>query len=90
MGAYTWQQQQDKKTLRRINTLIESAVRSPFDGIGKPEPSAGNLAGYWSRRIEEAHRLVYRVTDTQLIVLACRFDYGNSRMPSNSGIISFI
>lgn len=75
--AYTWWQGQDKKTLRRINTLIEAAVRDPFDGIGKPEPLVGNLAGYWSRRIDGAHRLVYRATDTELVVIACRFHYGD-------------
>jgi toxin YoeB len=74
-AAYTWWQGQDKKTLRRINTLIESALRSPFEGIGKPEPLVGNLSGYWSRRIDEAHRLVYRATDNELVILACRFHY---------------
>ena len=54
--AFTWWQGQDKKTLKRINTLIEAAARNPFEGIGKPEPLAGNLSGYWSRRIDESHR----------------------------------
>ncbi len=74
--AYLYWQGQDKKTLKRINALIEAASREPFSGIGKPEPLKGNLSGYWSRRIDETHRLVYRVTDQALIVIACRFHYG--------------
>lgn len=73
--AYVWWQTQDRKTLKRINTLIEAAAREPFAGLGKPEPLVGNLAGYWSRRIDGAHRLVYRATDTELVVIACRFHY---------------
>ena len=61
---YTYWQTQDKKTLRRINTLIEAAAREPFAGIGKPEPLLGNLAGYWSRRIDETHRLVAHINPT--------------------------
>ena len=72
---YTYWQGQDKKTLKRINTLIEAAVREPFTGIGKPEPLLGNLAGYWSRRIDETHRLVYAVDDADLDVVACRGHY---------------
>jgi toxin YoeB len=73
---YTYWHGQDHKTLKRINLLIESAAREPFEGIGKPEPLVSNLSGYWSRRIDEAHRLVYRATDEALIVLACRYHYG--------------
>lgn len=73
--AYVWWQSQDRKTLKRINTLIHAAAREPFAGLGKPEPLVGNLAGYWSRRIDGAHRLVYRATDTELVVIACRFHY---------------
>jgi toxin YoeB len=58
-----------------INRLIKDAAREPFAGIGKPEPLRGNLAGYWSRRIDDSHRLVYRATDTELVVIACRFHY---------------
>ena len=72
---YTYWQGQDKKTLKRINTLIEAAVREPFAGIGKPEPLMGNLAGYWSRRIDGTHRLVYAVDDADLDVVACRGHY---------------
>ena len=71
----TYWQGQDKKTLKRINTLIEAARRDPFIGIGKPEPLLGNLVGYWSRRIDETHRLVYCADDTDIDVVACRGHY---------------
>ena len=73
--AYCWWQTQDKKTLKRINNLLDSAARTPFEGIGKPEPLVGNLSGYWSRRIDESNRLVYRATDETVVVIACRFHY---------------
>ncbi|HDR2787168.1 Txe/YoeB family addiction module toxin [Enterobacter sp. RHBSTW-00175] len=72
---YLWWQQQDKKTLRRINKLIEDAKRHPFDGLGKPEPLKGNLSGYWSRRINDTDRLVYGVTDSAITILMCRYHY---------------
>jgi len=72
---YTYWQGQDKKTLKRINILIEAAVRDPFSGIGKPEPLLGNMAGYWSRRIDDVHRLVYAVDDSDIDVIACRGHY---------------
>ena len=72
---YTYWQGQDRKTLKRINTLIEAAARDPFHGIGKPEGLLGNLSGYWSRRIDETHRLVYRATDDALVVIACWYHY---------------
>ncbi len=72
---YTYWQGQDKKTLKRINALIEAVTREPFTGIGKPEPLLGNLAGYWSRRIDDMHRLVYTVEDADLDVIACRGHY---------------
>jgi toxin YoeB len=55
--------------------LITDAAREPFAGIGKPGPLRGNLSGYWSRRIDDTHRLVYRATDTELVIIACRFHY---------------
>jgi toxin YoeB len=73
--AYLYWQKQDKKTLKRINLLINAAVSDPFTGIGKPEPLRGELSGYWSRRIDETNRLVYRATDTELVIIACRFHY---------------
>jgi toxin YoeB len=72
---YIHWQGQDKKTLRRINLLIESARRDPFAGIGKPEPLVGNLSGYWSRRVDDDHRLVYAADDDELVVIACRGHY---------------
>lgn len=72
-----WQGQNKKtrKTLERINLLIEAARRDPFAGIGKPEPLLGNLAGYWSRRVDDTHRLVYAVDDANFDVIACRGHY---------------
>ena len=72
---YLWWQSQDKKTLRRINKLIEEAQRTPFSGLGKPEPLRGNLSGFWSRRINDADRLVYSVSDELLIIIQCRLHY---------------
>lgn len=74
---YLYWQAQDKKTLKRINMLVTEAIRDPFVGTGKPEPLVGNLSGYWSRRIEQNNRLVYRATDEDLVVLACRYHYGD-------------
>lgn len=74
-AAYLYWQDQDKKTLKRLNSLITAAARDPFTGIGKPEPLRGELSGYWSRRIDEANRLVYRATDAELVIIACRFHY---------------
>ncbi len=73
--AYVWWQGQDRKTLKRINTLIDAVCREPFAGIGKPEPLAGNLAGLWSRRIDEMHRLVYEANELTVTIVACRFHY---------------
>ena len=76
-NMYLYWQEQDKKTLKRINLLIEAARREPFNGTGKPEPLLGNLSGYWSRRIDDVHRLIYRATDDDLIIIACRFHYAD-------------
>ena len=72
---YVYWQNQDKRTLKRINTLIKEALRAPFTGIGKPEPLKGNLSGFWSRRIDETHRLVYMVDDDALTIISCRYHY---------------
>lgn len=72
---YLYWQGQDRKTLKRINLLINDTCRSPFEGIGKPEPLKHHLAGYWSRRIDETNRLVYRATDNEIIIISCRFHY---------------
>ena len=76
-GDYLYWQGQDKKTLKRINLLLTEAAREPFVGTGKPEPPVGNLSGYWSRRIDQTHRLVYRADDDDLVVLQCRYHYGD-------------
>ena len=74
-STYVYWQTQDKKTLKRVNNLIDAACREPFEGIGKPEPLVGNLAGYWSRRIDDVNRLVYAVDDGDITVISCRFHY---------------
>ena len=72
---YLYWQGQDKKTLKRINKLIRGAQRSPFEGIGKPEPLKENLTGFWSRRIDDTHRLVYAVDNHQITIISCRYHY---------------
>jgi toxin YoeB len=72
---YLYWQGQDKKTLRRINGLIADTLRTPFSGLGKPEPLRENLAGLWSRRIDDTNRLVYAVDDDHLTIIACRYHY---------------
>ncbi len=72
---YQYWQNQDQKTLKRINALIKDCLRHPFEGIGKPEPSRENLAGFWSRRIDASNRLVYCVQDGELAIIACRYHY---------------
>lgn len=66
---------ENKKMLDRLQRLILETAKNPFGGIGKPEPLRGNLKGYWSRRINDEHRLVYKVTDTQIIIVACKYHY---------------
>lgn len=72
---YVYWQGQDRKTLKRIILLIQDALRHPFEGVGKPEPLRENLAGFWSRRIDESNRLVYAVEGDDLAVIACRYHY---------------
>jgi len=72
---YLFWQTQDRKTLKRINKLIRETLRTPFDGIGKPEPLKGSLSGYWSRRIDTSNRLVYAVDDHMLVIISCRYHY---------------
>jgi toxin YoeB len=72
---YVYWQSQDRKTLKRINKLINDSKRSPFEGIGKPEPLKENLSGFWSRRIDETNRLVYAVSDSYLSIISCRYHY---------------
>ena len=72
---YLYWQARDKKTLKRINALLKDIDRNAFAGTGKPEPLKGNLSGWWSRRIDEAGRLVYKVKDGQVIILQCGGHY---------------
>lgn len=72
---YLYWQTQDKKTLKKVNALIKDIERGYFDGIGKPEPLKGDLSGFWSRRIDDTNRLVYRVRDGILEILSCRKHY---------------
>lgn len=72
---YLYWQGQEKKTLKRINALIRSAQRTPFEGIGKPEALRENLAGFWSRRIDDSNRLVYEVSDSDIAIISCRYHY---------------
>ena len=72
---YVYWQTQDRKTLKRINALILATMRSPFNGIGKPEPLKESLSGFWSRRIDDTNRLVYSVAGSELAIVACRYHY---------------
>ena len=74
---YLYWLEQDKKTLRRINKLITDIERNGYDGIGNPEPLIGNYSGYWSRRIDEKNRLVYRVLNDTIEIVQCRTHYGD-------------
>lgn len=72
---YLYWQIQDKKTLKRINSLVKDIERNHFEGIGKPEPLKENLSGFWSRRIDDKNRLVYRIKDGVLEIASCKGHY---------------
>lgn len=72
---YLWWQQNDKSVARKINALIRDIGRSPFEGLGKPEPLKHNLAGFWSRRITDEHRLVYQMDGPEIVIAQCRYHY---------------
>ena len=72
---YLYWQTEDRKTLKRINALLKDVERGNFDGIGKPEPLKGDLSGFWSRRIDDTHRLVYRIRGGALEIASCRGHY---------------
>lgn len=72
---YLYWQGQDRRQPKRINQLIQACLRDAFMGIGKPEPLRENVSGCWSRRIDEEHRLIYRLEGTTLVILACRYHY---------------
>jgi len=79
-SANSWQDytswlNEDKKMLKRINELIKEIQRTPFEGKGKPEPLKYDLAGYWSRRIDREHRLVYQIRENDLLIVSCRYHY---------------
>jgi len=75
---YIYWQSQDKKTLKRINKLIDNTLRSPFEGIGKPDALKENLSGFWSRRVDDTNRLVYAVDDEHITIIACKYHYNKS------------
>lgn len=72
---YLWFQEKDRQLLKRINQLLKDTVRTPLEGLGKPEALKADLSGYWSRRINSEHRLVYGVTQTDIVIISCRFHY---------------
>ncbi len=72
---YLYWQNTDKKTLKRINTLVKDIMRNHFEGVGSPEPLKHNWSGYWSRRIDKEHRLVYKITNNMIIIAQCRYHY---------------
>jgi len=74
-GDYLYWQKNDKKILKRINALIKEIQRNPCEGIGKPEPLKHSLSGYWSRRIDDEHRIVYKVSDESLLIAQLRYHY---------------
>ena len=72
---YLWSHQQDRKVLRRINVLIQDVARNGNEGLGKPEPLKHGFHGYWSRRITDEHRLIYKILDDEVRIAACRYHY---------------
>ncbi len=75
LNDYLYWQKTNAKKLKRIITLIEESIRDPFGGIGNPEPLKHELQGFYSRRIDKAHRLVYSFTEEELLIVACRYHY---------------
>ncbi len=72
---YLYWQKTDKRVLNKINDLLKEIRRTPFEGLGRPEKLKYDLAGFWSRRIDQEHRLVYQVNENEILVYACRFHY---------------
>lgn len=72
---YLYWQTQDKKMLKRINQLLQDIERNGYNGIGKPEPLRGDLSGFWSRRIDDEHRIVYRLSEDRVEIIQCRGHY---------------
>ena len=75
---YLYWQTEDRKTLRKINTLLKDIERNGNEGIGKPEPLTGDLSGFWSRRINQKDRLIYALEMDQIIIIACRYQYDDT------------
>lgn len=75
---YLYWQTEDRKTLRKINTLLKDIERNDNEGIGKPEPLTGDLSGFWSRRINQKDRLIYALEMDQIIIIACRYHYDDT------------
>jgi toxin YoeB len=83
---YLWWQTQDRKVLKRINTLLQDVARTGNEGIGKPEPLKHGFQGYWSRRITDEHRLIYKIVEDEIRIAACRYHYGGGRnSPAGGG-----
>ncbi len=76
-NEYCYWQSQDKKTLKRINQLLNDIIRNEFEGIGKPEPLKNEFSGYWSRRIDEVNRLVYTIENNQIEIIQCKGHYND-------------
>jgi toxin YoeB len=72
---YQYWQKNDKQKIKRINDLLKDISRNPYEGLGKPEPLKFNYAGFWSRRIDEEHRLIYRVVNDEIQIAKCRYHY---------------
>ena len=72
---YVYWQSTDKRTLKKVNALLQDIKRNPFDGLGKPEPLKHEMAGTWSRRITQEHRLVYEIFEESILVVSCRYHY---------------
>ena len=72
---YLYWQKTDKQILKKINELIKDVIRNPYDGIGKPEPLKSELSGFFSRRINSEHRLIYTIIDDDIIIVQCRYHY---------------
>jgi len=73
--SYLYWQKHDKKMLKRINMLIKDTLRDPYNGLGKPEALKANLSGFYSRRIDIEHRLVYAIEEKQIVIISCRYHY---------------
>jgi len=74
---YAYWQQHDKKTLKKLNVLIKDILRHPYEGIGKPEALKGDLSGFWSRRIDGKHRIIYRIVADRCQIVQCKGHYGD-------------